>query len=165
MAPMSNRHIEDGMGFSGLVPTAAERKQDEYEKALWNKIREKERRVIELESERDRAMTAFDDWKMDGWALLDRDEIEMAKSAFNAGLEAAGLKNRITNAENTIKHWRDNYKLVTVRADELEAERDRLREALQLVDNCIPRIIEDEMDRVISVEAIEAVGKALEETT
>ena len=50
---MSNRHIEDGMGFSGLVPTAAERKQDEYEKALWNKIREKERRVIELEADRD----------------------------------------------------------------------------------------------------------------
>ena len=31
----------------------SERKQDEYVKELWNKIRQKERRVMELEAERD----------------------------------------------------------------------------------------------------------------
>jgi len=51
-----SRHdgVEYGMGFSGLVPTEAERKQDECEKTLWGKIREKERRILELEAENKR---------------------------------------------------------------------------------------------------------------
>ena len=53
--------VEDGMGFSGLVLTTAERKQDEYEKELWNKIRQKERRVLELEEVNSNLLEALED--------------------------------------------------------------------------------------------------------
>ena len=41
-----------------LEVSTKKRKQEEYEESLWEKIREKERRILELEAERDAAFNA-----------------------------------------------------------------------------------------------------------
>ena len=83
-------------------------KQDEYENELWNKIREKERRIVELEEEADVAAHDICDYRNKCKQLeADRDEVMRENGNLNCHI------------------------------DDLEIERDRLREALQTIaDEC-----------------------------
>lgn len=57
---MSRHEIEDGMGFSGLAPTAAERAQDAYEDTRRKVAAAREKRLAELVVEKDSLLATLE---------------------------------------------------------------------------------------------------------
>jgi hypothetical protein len=88
--------IEDGMGFSGLVSTRAEREQDKRDQAERKRIKGMEARIAELEAdlETQTAMTVR--------ALAQRDTAE-AELAWARDLIGQSM-NRIDGEPGTINH-------------------------------------------------------------
>ena len=95
-------------------------------------------------------------------AELERELANTAPYYMDALDRESKLTEENYSLKEKLKETFENARHCMKKKEELERENQRLREAVQKYLDCIPRILEDEMDRIISIEAIDAVGQALE---